>query len=111
MPTTLAERLEKLEKQKARLAEREAALKEHARKGRVRTLIAAGAEVEKAGLLKLSPNALYGALLSVAAGAKDAKTIRTWERAGQAARSSGEQNVEFESIEPSSPLGLPSAAE
>jgi hypothetical protein len=65
MAHSLAERLRAHEQQKARLAEQEAKLKDDERKARTRRLIQAGGLIEKAGLLELEPNALYGALLSL----------------------------------------------
>jgi hypothetical protein len=49
---------------------------------RTRRLIEAGGLIEKAGLLELEPNPLYGALLSVASHAKDAAQISEWAKAG-----------------------------
>src|SRR4051795_5266558 len=63
MARTLAERLRAHEQSKARLAEQEAKLREAERRARTRRLIAAGGLLEKAGLLDLDANALYGALL------------------------------------------------
>jgi hypothetical protein len=83
MATTLVEHAEKFRRDKARLDEREMALKERQRKARTRTLISAGGLVEKAGLLDLEQAALYGALLSLESGASDKKTVERWTRAGQ----------------------------
>ncbi len=80
--TSLAERMSRLEQQKARLASEEAKIKNDERKARTRRLIEAGGLVEKAGLLELEPNALYGALLSLSAGAKDSARVAEWARAG-----------------------------
>ena len=71
MVRSLAERLHAHEQQKARLAEQEAKLKTAERKARTRRLIEAGGLVDKAGLLELEANALYGALLSLRDGATD----------------------------------------
>jgi hypothetical protein len=65
MARTLAERQRAHEQSKARLAEAEAKLKLDERRQRTRRLIEAGALVEKAALLELDSNALYGALLSL----------------------------------------------
>lgn len=62
---TLAERQRTHEQNKARLAEAEAKLREAERKQRTRRLVEAGALADKAGLLELDSNALYGALLSL----------------------------------------------
>ena len=80
--TSLAERMSRLEQQKARLASEEAKIKNDERKARTRRLIEAGGLVEKAGLLDLEPNALYGALLSLSAGAKDSARVAEWAKAG-----------------------------
>jgi hypothetical protein len=82
MPRTLADRLQSHAQQKARLAEREMLLKEAERKARTRRLIEAGGLVEKAGLLELEPNALYGAVLSLRDRADDAEQIREWAALG-----------------------------
>jgi Conjugal transfer protein TraD len=60
MARSLAERLHAHEQQKARLAEQEAKLKDAGHKARIRRLIEVGSLVEKAGLLDLDSNALYG---------------------------------------------------
>jgi hypothetical protein len=49
---------------------------------RSRRLIEAGALVEKAGLIDLEPNALYGALLTLSASAKDSASVAEWAKAG-----------------------------
>src|SRR5271166_2642672 len=82
MARTLAERLRAHEQSKARLAEAEAKLKLDERKQRTRRLIEAGALVEKAGLLDLDSNALYGALLSLTDGAGDPGKVATWATLG-----------------------------
>jgi hypothetical protein len=82
MPRTLSERLRAHEQSKARLAEAEARLKVAERKQRTRQLIEAGALVEKAGLLDLDSNALYGALLSLRDGAGDKRQAETWAAQG-----------------------------
>jgi hypothetical protein len=80
--TTLAERIARLEQQKARLAEQEARIKADQRKQRTRRLIEAGGLIEKAGLIDLEPNALYGALLSLAEGASDKDQVAKWAAHG-----------------------------
>ena len=80
--TSLAERMTRLEQQKARLAADEARIKNDERKARTRRMIEAGGLIEKAGLLDLDSNALYGALLSLASHAKDAAHVAEWAKAG-----------------------------
>ena len=82
MARSLAERLRAHEQQKARLAEQEAKLKADERKARTRQLIQAGGLIDKAGLLELEPNALYGALLSLRDGAGDPEQVRQWTALG-----------------------------
>jgi hypothetical protein len=65
--TSLAERQHRLEQQKARLQLEENRLRDAERKARTRRLIEAGGLLDKAGLLALDANALYGALLQLAA--------------------------------------------
>jgi conjugative transfer protein TraD len=82
MARSLAERLRAHEQQKARLAEQEARLKADERKARTRHLIQSGGLVDKAGLLELEPNALYGALLSLRERADDPEQVRQWATLG-----------------------------
>jgi hypothetical protein len=82
MVRSLAERLHAHEQQKARLAEQEAKLKTAERKARTRRLIEAGGLVDKAALLDLDANALYGALLSLRDGATDKKQVEQWAALG-----------------------------
>ena len=82
MARSLAERLHAHEQQKARLAEQEAKLKTAERKQRTRHLIEAGGLVDKAGLLDLEPNALYGALLSLRDGASNKDQVSKWTALG-----------------------------
>jgi hypothetical protein len=82
MVRTLAERLRAHEQQKARLAEQEAKLKDAGRRARTRQLIEAGGLVDKAGLIDLDPNALYGALLSLRDGVDDTDQVRQWTALG-----------------------------
>ena len=82
MVRSLAERLHAHEQQKARLAEQEAKLKTAERKARTRRLIEAGGLVDKAGLLELEANALYGALLSLRDGATDKSQVSKWAALG-----------------------------
>lgn len=81
---SLAERLRRHERQKARLLEREQALQLIERKERARRFRTAGELVEKVGLLNLEPAALYGALLQLAASAKDEAAVSRWTAAGNA---------------------------
>jgi DNA invertase Pin-like site-specific DNA recombinase len=76
MARTLAERQRAHEQSKARLAE--AKLKLDERRQRTRRLIEAGALVEKAALLELDSNALYGAPLSLRDGADNPKRVEQW---------------------------------
>jgi hypothetical protein len=80
--TTLAERMTRLDQQKARIAEQEAKLKNDERKQRMRRLIEAGGLIEKAGLIDLGANALYGALLSLGVSARNSNQVDTWAKAG-----------------------------
>ena len=80
MARSLAERLRSHEQQKARLAEAEAKLKTAERKQRTRRLIEAGGLVDKAGLLDLEPNALYGALLSLVIRSEDSAQLEEVDR-------------------------------
>jgi hypothetical protein len=82
MARSLAERLRAHEQQKARLAEQEAKLRDDERKARTRRLIQAGGLIEKAGLLELEPNALYGALLSLRDGAQQKDQVGQWAALG-----------------------------
>lgn len=82
MARSLAERLRTHEQQKAKLAETEAKLKEAERKHRTRRLVEAGALADKAGLLELDSNALYGALLSLRDGADDKDQVGKWAALG-----------------------------
>jgi hypothetical protein len=82
MVRSLAERLRAHEQQKARLAEQEVKLKDAGRKARTRRLIEAGGLIDKAGLLELEPNALYGALLSLRDGAGDKDQVSKWTALG-----------------------------
>jgi hypothetical protein len=70
------------EQQKARLAEQEAKLKDAERRARTRRLIEAGGLIDKAGLLDLEPNALYGALLSLRDGVDDKDQLSKWTALG-----------------------------
>lgn len=82
MARSLADRLRAHEQQKTRLAEAEAKLKAQSRKARTRDLIRAGGLLDKAGLLALDPNALYGALLSLSDGASDPDQVQQWAALG-----------------------------
>ena len=82
MAKSLAERLSAHEQEKARLAEKEAKLKADGRKARNTKIYQAGGLVEKAGLLELEPNALYGALLSLKEGASGKDQVTQWAALG-----------------------------
>ena len=82
MVRSLAERMRAHEQQKARLAEQEAKLKDAERRARTRRLIEAGGLIDKAGLLDLDANALYGALLSLRDGADDKVQVDKWGALG-----------------------------
>ena len=82
MAKSLAERLSAHEQEKARLAEKEAKLKADGRKARNTKIYQAGGLVEKAGLLELEPNALYGALLSLQEGASGKDQVAQWTALG-----------------------------
>ena len=82
MARSLAERLRAHEQQKARLAEEAAKLKDAERRARTRRLIEAGGLIDKAGLLDLDANAIYGALLSLRGGADDKNQIDKWSALG-----------------------------
>ena len=82
MARSLADRQRAHEQQKARLAEKEAKIKLAERKARTKRLIEAGALVEKASLLDLEVNALYGALLSLRDSADTKKQVEQWAALG-----------------------------
>src|SRR5580704_8258262 len=82
MARSLAERLHAHEQQKARLAEQEAKLKDAERRARTRRLIEAGGLIDKAGMLDLDANALYGALLTLRDGAGDKDQVGKWAALG-----------------------------
>ena len=82
MVRTLAERMRAHEQQKARLAEQEAKLRDAERRARTRRLIEAGGLIDKAGLLDLDSNALYGALLSLRDSADDTDRVNNWAALG-----------------------------
>jgi hypothetical protein len=81
---SLSDQLRLHEQQKKRMSAREAALQDRARKDRTKSLIRAGTLIEETGLLRLSPEALYGAVLSLAAGAANTDAVAEWTRAGMA---------------------------
>jgi hypothetical protein len=109
--TSLAERIARLEQQKARLAEQEARIKADQRKQRTRRLIEAGGLIEKAGLLDLEANALYGALLSLAGDASDTDKVARWAaHSGRAfAREAKEREAAKEPLTVTFPAPLPLA--
>lgn len=80
--TSLAERQARLAQQRARLELEASRLKDAERKARTRQLIEAGGLLEKAGLLTLEPNALYGALLSLQGGCADGEQVKSWAALG-----------------------------
>lgn len=80
--TTLAERQVRLEQQRARLQMEENRLREAGRKARTRRLIEAGGLVDKAGLLDVDSAVLYGALMQVAAEARNAERVEQWRVVG-----------------------------
>lgn len=82
MSRSLADRLRTHEQQKARLVEQEARIKLAERKARTRRLVEAGALIEKAGLLDLDVNALYGALLGLRDEASEPKQVAQWATLG-----------------------------
>ena len=112
MARSLAERLRAHEQQKARLAEQEAKLKDDERKARTRRLIQAGGLIEKAGLLELEPNALYGALLSLRDGLGDKDQVNKWAALGGRAfaREAQLQDEGKEAIVLTFPAALPKDA-
>ncbi len=77
--TSLADRLRRLEQQKARLQLAESKIKTDERKARTRRFIEIGALVEKAGLAALPANALYGELIETAKKTSDASEVARWE--------------------------------
>ncbi|MER8962697.1 conjugal transfer protein TraD [Mesorhizobium sp. M0701] len=83
--TSLAERLSRLEQQRAKLAEQEARLKADERKQRTRRLVEAGTLIERAGLIDLEEAALYGGLLSLAEGVRDKAQLTEWIKTGKTA--------------------------
>ena len=109
--TPLAERIARLEQQKARLAEQEAKIKADQRKQRTRRLIEAGGLIEKAGLIDFEPNALYGALLSLAEDASDTDKVARWAAHGGRAfaREAKERDAAREPLTVTFPAPLPLA--
>src|SRR5512134_445914 len=103
--TSLAERIARLEQQKARLAEQEAKIKADQRKQRTRRLIEAG------GLIDLEANALYGALLSLAEDASDQDKVAKWAAHGGRAfaREAKERDAAKEPLTVTFPAPLPLA--
>jgi hypothetical protein len=83
--TTLAERNARWEKRRTKIEAEEMDRREKQRKRRDKMLIKAGEMVERVGLLELSPEARYGALLSLETGAVDEKTVKRWENTGNEA--------------------------
>jgi hypothetical protein len=83
--TTLAERNARWEKRRAKIEAEEMDRREKQRKRRDKMLIKAGEMVERVGLLELSTEARYGALLSLETGVVDEKTVERWANAGSEA--------------------------
>lgn len=79
---TLAERLDRVARKKAKVEQEAARLKLAQRKARTRDLIALGGLVAKAGLADLSTAALYAAFKHLAAEAEDPARVALWEREG-----------------------------
>lgn len=79
---TLAERLDRVARKKAKVEQEAARLKLAQRKARTRDLIALGGLVAKAGLADLSTTALYAAFKRLAAEAQDPAKVTLWEREG-----------------------------
>jgi len=85
---TLAQRMNRLKEQEARIKDIE-------RKTRTRRLIEIGGLVVKANLDSLTSNELYGALLEIADKAKDIDNLKSWEEKGSKAFfHEGKQNDE-----------------
>ncbi len=82
MARSLAERLQAHEAEKTRLAQKGATLEASKRKARNRKLFETGGLVDKAGLLDLESNALYGALLSLKEGASGKEQVAQWAALG-----------------------------
>ena len=80
--STLAERMTRLEQQRARLAEEEARIKDQERKQHTRHLMEAGALVEKAELLDLDPSALLGGLLTLKEMSAEPDNLARWAAEG-----------------------------
>jgi hypothetical protein len=79
---TLAERLERAARRKARAEQEAAKLKLMQRKERTRRLIEIGGLAAKAGIDGLSTAALYDRFLVIADEAKDRNAVLLWERTG-----------------------------
>lgn len=79
---SLAERRQMQQQKKARVAQEDAKLSEAERKARTQRLIKAGGLVEKAGLLDLDANALYGFLLPGRLAMEDEGQVELWAAAG-----------------------------
>lgn len=82
MPS-LADRIAANKRKRALIEEQEQALKTKERQARMRRIVTAGEVVEKAGLLKLETETIYGALLSLQTGATDPDTIKRWTVSGR----------------------------
>ena len=93
---SLAERMRSFEQQKARLADREAKLKLAEKKARNRRLIEMGSLVEKAGLSDLGQEALFGALLFLGEGVRNATQVKQWTNIGAEALAQKTEPVDSE---------------
>jgi hypothetical protein len=116
---TLADKQAKFARDKAKLEVRETALRLQVRRARNRELKSAGEMVERAGLLRLRPDELGGALLEVEAGASDEATLKRWARTWRKAQANGRAEEEaaptekgngfIETVLGSSAEGMPTA--
>ena len=109
--TSLAQRMSRLEEQKARLARDEAKLRADLSRQRPRRGVEAGQLIERAGLLDLDDQALYGALLSLAEARHDASRLAAWTQSGRLAleEERHEKNQKREPLTVTFPAPLPTA--
>lgn len=78
----ILERQQDIQKQKELILQKEKIVKESLRKDRARRLIEKGALLEKAGLLSLDNNTIYGILLEASDQLQDLNKINTWSKRG-----------------------------
>lgn len=78
----IAERHHNLLKQKELLLQKEKMIKESLRKERTKTLIEKGVLMEKAGLLSLDVNTIYGILLEASDHLQNTQKVHTWTKRG-----------------------------